>query len=66
MDKTPMQNFLMNEMIHEMNHTLNCYDPRSYERNFSNCVEKPEKLSTSTEFEPVTSRVRRSNQLFSL
>ena len=33
-------------MIYEMNHALNCgyeikwsYDPRSYERNFSNCVE---------------------------
>ena len=33
-------------------------------RNFSNCVEKPEKFRTSTGFEPVTSRyrpVRRSN-----
>ena len=37
-------------MIYEMNHILNCeheikrsYDPRSYERNFSNCIEKPEK-----------------------
>ena len=32
------------------------YDPRSYERNFSNCVWKPEKFRTSTGFEPVTSR----------
>ena len=32
------------------------YDPLSYERNFCNCVEKPEKLRTSTGFEPVTSR----------
>ena len=38
-------------MIDEINHILNCgyeiklrYDPGSYERNFSNCVEKPEKL----------------------
>ena len=34
------------------------YDPRSYGRNFSNCLEKPEKVRTSTEFEPVTSRYR--------
>ena len=37
------------------------YDLRSnffYERNFRNCVEKPEKFRTSTEFEPVTSRFR--------
>ena len=52
-------------MIYEMNHILNCgyvikgsYDPRSYERNFSNCVEIPEKFRTSTGFEPVTSRYR--------
>ena len=32
------------------------YDPRSYGRNFSNCAEKPEKVRTSTGFEPVTSR----------
>ena len=32
------------------------YDPRSYERNFYNCAEKPEKFRTSTGFEPVTSR----------
>ena len=34
------------------------YDLRSYERNFWNCVEKPEKFRTSTGFEPVTSRFR--------
>ena len=34
------------------------YDLRSYERNFYNCVEKPEKFRTSTGFEPVTSRFR--------
>ena len=34
------------------------YDPRSYERNFCNCVKNPEKLRTSTGFEPVTSRYR--------
>ena len=33
------------------------YDPRSYERNFSNCGEKPENFRSSTGFEPVTSRV---------
>ena len=42
------------EMVYEMNH-MNCgyeikwsYDLRSYERNFYNCVEKPEKFRTST------------------
>ena len=35
------------------------YDLRSYEHNFCNCVEKPEKFRTSTGFEPVTSRFRR-------
>ena len=49
-------------MIYKMNHTsiLNCgyeikcsHDPCSYERNFSNCVEKPEKFRTSTRFEPM-------------
>ena len=34
------------------------YDPRSYERNFCNCVKKPEKFRTSTGFEPVTLRYR--------
>ena len=34
------------------------YDPRSYERNFCNCVKKPEKFRFSTGFEPVTSRYR--------
>ena len=34
------------------------YDHRSYERNLSNCVEKPEKVRTSTGFEAVTSRYR--------
>ena len=34
------------------------YDPRSYERNYCNYVEKPEKFRTSTGFEPVTSRYR--------
>ena len=32
------------------------HDHRTYERNLSNCVEKPEKVRTSTGFEPVTSR----------
>ena len=32
------------------------YDPRSYGRNFSKCVEKPENFRTTTAFEPVTSR----------
>ena len=39
------------------------YDHRSYERNFKQLrIQKPEKVRTSTGFEPVTSRpVRRSN-----
>ena len=47
-----------------MFHILNCgyeiksYDHRSDERNLSNCVKKPEKVRTSTGFEPVTSRYR--------
>jgi len=39
--------------------TINCqvsYDHRSYERNLSNWAQKPEKVRTSTGFEPVTSR----------
>ena len=34
------------------------YDHRSYKRNLSNCVWKPEKVRTSTGFEPVTSLIR--------
>ena len=34
------------------------HDHRSFERNLSNCKQKPEKVRTSTEFEPVTSRCR--------
>ena len=34
------------------------YDHRSYECNLRNCVQKPEKVRTSTGFEPVTSRYR--------
>ena len=34
------------------------YDPRSYGRNFCNCVKKLENFRTSTGFEPVTSRYR--------
>ena len=53
---------LLCEVIYEMFHILNCgfwnqvsYDHRSYEHNSSNCVWKPEKVRTSTGFEPVTS-----------
>ena len=62
----PYLNLINNQMTYEMNHILNCgyenqvpsYDPRSYERNFSNCVEECENFRTSTEFELVTSRDR--------
>ena len=50
---------MMNGMWNEW--YMNCgyeikwsYDLRSYERNFCNCVEKPEKFRTSTGFEPWT------------
>ena len=41
------------------------YDPRSYGRNFCNCIEKPEKVRTSTRFEPcdLAISVGCSNQL---
>ena len=49
--------------VFSLSYFLNCgyeikwsYDPSSYERSFSNCVEKPEKFRTSTGYEPVTSR----------
>ena len=34
------------------------HDHRSFKRNLSNCEQKPEKVKTSTGFEPVTSRYR--------
>ena len=34
------------------------HDHGSFERNLSNCEQKPEKVRTSTGFEPVTSRYR--------
>ena len=47
----PITFVLMDEMICEINHILNCgyeikrsYDPRSCERNFSNFVKLPENL----------------------
>ena len=42
----------------EYNEIKLSYDPRSYELNFCNCVEKPEKFRSSTGFEPVTSLYR--------
>ena len=54
--------YFNDEIIYEMNHILNCgYEingPCSYERNFSNYIEKPEKFRISTGFEPVTSQYR--------
>ena len=48
--------------IHTMNMNMNMnivsYDHRNYERNLSKCEQKPEKVRTSTGFEPVTSRYR--------
>ena len=41
-----------------MFYTQVSYDPHSYERNFCNCIGKPEKSRTSTGFEPVTSQYR--------
>ena len=49
----------------ELNYILNCgydikrsYDPQSDERDFSNCLENPEKYRTLKGCEPVTSRCR--------
>ena len=44
----------------EYNNVLNqvSHDHRSFERNLSNCEQKPEKVRTSTGFKPVTSRYR--------
>ena len=39
-----------NEIDYQVSH-----DHRSYERNLSNCEQKPKKVRTSTGFEPVTS-----------
>ena len=56
----------MDEIIFEMNHILNYgyeikwnYDPRSYERNFSNCLEN----FNGVWIRDLTMPVRRSNQL---
>ena len=56
-----MHNYYVVKCINKCMHdTVNInqvsYDHRSYEHNLSNCVEKPEKVGTSTGFEPVTSR----------
>ena len=52
-------NGIWNESYMNCGYEINwSYDLRSYERNFYNCVEKPEKFRTSTGFEPVTSRFR--------
>ena len=40
--------------IWKLNEIKWSYAPRSYERNFSNCVEKTGKFRTSKRFEPVT------------
>ena len=53
------QNGIWNESYMNCGYEIKwSYDLRSYERNFYNCVEKPEKFRTSTGFEPVTSRFR--------
>ena len=53
----------INQWTYKMNHTLNCgyeikwsYDPRTYQRNFSNCVEKSEQSWASMGFESVILR----------
>ena len=52
--------WVTNDFLH-----LENYDHRSYERNLSNCAQKPEKVRTSTGFEPrdLAIPVRCSNQL---
>ena len=56
--KYPKTNFPVHACQRRKNAIKWRYDPRSYERNFCNCVKKPEKFRTSTGFEPVTSRYR--------
>ena len=54
-----MMNGIWNESYMNCGYEIKwSYDLRSYERNFCNCVEKPEKFRTSMGFEPVTSRFR--------
>ena len=54
-----MRRYIWNESYMNCGYEIKwSYDLRSYERNFGNCVEKPEKYRTSTGFKPVTSRFR--------
>ena len=54
----PQQFFDSSTVINNKNSNQVSYDHRSYKRKLSNCVKKPEKVRTSTGFEPVTSRYR--------
>ena len=68
MKKTSENGFSNSLIIHKLTMKWTIYwtadmksseaNPRSYERKFSNCLEKPEKFRPSTGFEPVTSRYR--------
>ena len=49
---------LLYSILTNTNHTQVSHDHRSFKRNLSNCEQKPEKVRTSTGFEPVTSRYR--------
>ena len=53
-------NMLLGKITEIENHYPGVVTPdlRSYERNFCNCVKKPQQFRTSTGFEPVTSRYR--------
>ena len=62
---------LMDEMIHEMNRILNHeyeiklrYDPHCYERNFSNCAEKPVKFRASTVLNLETRKIKSQKSTF--
>ena len=55
---SPMLNLLSHRCPVSIDIIKWSYDLRSYERNFYNCVEKPEKFRTSMGFEPVTSLFR--------
>ena len=48
----------MNHILNSRYEIVSSYAPRSYESNFRSCLEKPEKLRTSTVFVSVTSRYR--------
>ena len=58
---SPWDNALSRTLMKQLTNRFHevSYDHCSYERNLSNCLQKPEKVRTSTGFEPVTSDFNR-------